>query len=106
METNLKGKTALVTGASSGIGRAIAVELARCGAFVVVNYHSNEAGARETLDLIKQAGDGQIAGADVSQSAQVERLMQEASAHSGNLDILVNNAGGLVKRCKTAEMSE
>jgi 3-oxoacyl-[acyl-carrier protein] reductase len=106
MAINLEGKTALVTGAGSGIGRAVAIELAHSGAYVFINYRNNENGAKETLDCIKQdGGSGQIVGADVSQAAQVESMMQAVGQH-GNLDILVNNAGTLVKRAKIAEMDE
>src|SRR5579859_273212 len=77
MAINLEGKTALVTGASSGIGRAVAIELARSGAYVFVNYRSNENGAKETLDCLKElGGDGQIVAADVSQVAQVAAIME------------------------------
>ena len=106
MAINLEGKTALVTGASSGIGRAVAIELARSGAYVFVNYRSNENGAKETLDCLKElGGDGQIVAADVSQVAQVAAIMESIKQH-GKLDILVNNAGTLVKRSKIAEMDE
>lgn len=104
---DLSGKTALVTGAGSGIGRASAIALAGCGAFVVLNYRQNEAGARETLDQIEQAGgQGCVVAADVSLAQEVEQLMNEVARATGRLDILVNNAGGLVKRSKVAEMSE
>lgn len=100
---DLKGKTALVTGAGSGIGQAIAVELGRCGAFVIVNYRQNEAGAVATLAVIEQAGGtGRIAQSDVSVAAEVKMLFDRID----QLDILVNNAGGLVKREKIADMSE
>ncbi|MEO6889058.1 MAG: SDR family NAD(P)-dependent oxidoreductase [Ktedonobacteraceae bacterium] len=107
MEIDLQGKTALVTGAGSGIGSAIAVELGRNGAFVVVNYRSNEAGARETLARIEQAGGkGQIYAANVARADEVQKLMDAISNSAGRLDILVNNAGGLVQRAKVADMSE
>jgi len=107
MQINLVGKVALVTGAGSGIGRAIAVELGRNGAVVVVNYRSNEAGARETLNLVEQAGGrGWLCAADVSKADQVQAMVQAVGEKAERLDILVNNAGGLVKRCKVAEMSE
>lgn len=107
MQIDLRGKVALVTGAGSGIGRAIALELGRNGAVVVVNYRSNELGARETLDQIEQVGGtGWLAAADVSQAGQVQTMVQAIAEKAGRLDILVNNAGGLVKRCKVAEMSE
>jgi 3-oxoacyl-[acyl-carrier protein] reductase len=107
MSPNLEGKTALITGAGSGIGRAVAVELARCGAYVFINYRSNQTGAQETLDAVKQiGGDGQIVAADVSDTAQVQRMMAEIAASKTHLNILVNNAGGLVKRSKIIEMSD
>jgi len=81
----LQGKTALVTGGSRGIGRAIALELARAGAEVVVGYRS---GAEEAEAVAKEAG-GRAVEADVSDPEQAKRLVEEA----GDLDILVNNAG-------------
>src|SRR5258708_23729219 len=107
MNINLEGKTALVTGAGSGIGRAVAIELARQGAFTFVNYRHNEAGAIEALDCKKEeGGSGEIVLADVGQTAQVEKMMQAVEARTQHLDILVNNAGGLVKRAKVSEMSD
>jgi 3-oxoacyl-[acyl-carrier protein] reductase len=82
---SLEGKTALVTGASRGIGAAIALELARSGAAVVVGYHS---GTDEAEAVAKEAG-GRAVPADVSDPEQAKRLVEEA----GDLDILVNNAG-------------
>lgn len=90
----LDGKLALVTGASRGIGRAIALELARAGAEVVVGYRS---GAEEAKAVAREAG-GRAVQADVSDPEQAARLVGEA----GDLDILVNNAGltrdGLIAR--------
>jgi 3-oxoacyl-[acyl-carrier protein] reductase len=107
MLPNLEGKTALVTGAGSGIGRATAIELARCGAYVFINYRSNQAGAQETLDCVQQiGGSGQIIAADVADTLQVRRMMDEVTADKSHLNILVNNAGGLVKRSKISEMSD
>jgi len=91
---SLEGKLALVTGASRGIGRAIAVELARAGAQVVVGYRS---GADEAESLAAEIG-GRAAQADVADPAEAARLVEDA----GDLDILVNNAGltrdGLIAR--------
>ncbi len=92
--SDLTGKIALVTGSSRGIGRAIAIELGRRGATVVVNYNSNASAAAEVLDEIKAAGsDGMIVQADVSQADQVEALFKAVADAYGKLDILVNNAG-------------
>jgi 3-oxoacyl-[acyl-carrier protein] reductase len=95
----LKGKTALVTGGSRGIGRAIALELARAGANVVVGYRS---GAEEAQTIAQEAG-GRAVEADVSDPEQAKRLVDEA----GDLDILVNNAGvtrdGLLARMPDAD---
>jgi 3-oxoacyl-[acyl-carrier protein] reductase len=99
---SLEGKTALVTGGSRGIGRAIAVELARAGAQVVVGYNS---GAAEAEEVAAEIG-GRAIQADVSSAEDARRLVDEA----GDLDILVNNAGvtrdGLLARMPDEEWRE
>lgn len=90
----LSGKTALVTGGSRGIGRAIVTELAKNGAKVYINYQGNEKAAQETLNGIKAlGGSGEIIQADVSSPEQVEHMMKQILEKSGRLEILVNNAG-------------
>ena len=92
--SKLEGQVALVTGASRGIGRAIAIKLASMGARVVVNYRSNQAAAEQVLDIIRQQGGQAIAvQADVSLFADAQRLIQTTLDQCGRLDILVNNAG-------------
>ena len=94
MNDTLKGKIALVTGASRGIGRAIAERLARDGAAVVVNYSGSQNEAQKTVDKIKSAGGNAIAiQADVSRVSEIKRLFDESIKYFGKLDILVNNAG-------------
>jgi len=84
----------LVTGAGRGIGRGIAVELAKLGHAVVVNYAGNAGAAEECLRLVREAGgDGITARADVSVSTDRERLVQETLDAYGRIDLLVNNAG-------------
>jgi 3-oxoacyl-[acyl-carrier protein] reductase len=91
---NLKDKVAVVTGASRGIGRAIALELARRGARVVVNYHRSAEAAAEVVDAIEADGGQAIAvQADVGDSEQAKNLIQTALDNFGQVDILVNNAG-------------
>jgi len=93
---NLIGKTALVTGASRGIGRGIALCLAKQGADVAVNYHSSEEEAQAVVGEIKKLGQKAIAvRADVSKSDQVGAMVQKVVQEFGRLDILVNNAGVL-----------
>jgi 3-oxoacyl-[acyl-carrier protein] reductase len=87
-------RTALVTGASRGIGRAIALELAGRGNPVVVNYASRSEAAEEVVAAIEaMGGKGVAVGADVSDPEQVERLFAEANERFGPVEILVNNAG-------------
>jgi 3-oxoacyl-[acyl-carrier protein] reductase len=94
MSENLKGKIALVTGASRGIGRAIAERLAKSGASVVINYAKNTEEAQKAAADIKTGGGNAFAiQADVAQVPEVTRLFDETIAHFGKLDILVNNAG-------------
>lgn len=91
---NLEGRTAMVTGASRGIGKAIALQLAKLGAAVVVNYNSSPAAAEEVVAEIIGAGGKAIAvQANVSDEAQVEALFKAAIEAFGKVDILVNNAG-------------
>jgi 3-oxoacyl-[acyl-carrier protein] reductase len=90
----LTEQVALVTGASRGIGRAIAIALAENGAKVIVNYKGNEDAAREVEEIIRQRGSvAELMQADVSSSEQVKEMVEKVLKKYGRLDILVNNAG-------------
>lgn len=90
----LKGKAALVSGSSRGIGRAIAIMLAEAGCDVAVNYVSNEAAAEEVVEKVKSMGcRAQAFKADVSDSKQTDRMIEEAVEFFGPIQVLVNNAG-------------
>jgi 3-oxoacyl-[acyl-carrier protein] reductase len=90
----LKGRTALVTGSSRGIGRAVALALAEEGADVAINYVSSETAARDVADHIRKMGRQAIlAQADVSDYPDTFRMAQDVLRDFGHLDILVNNAG-------------
>jgi 3-oxoacyl-[acyl-carrier protein] reductase len=95
----LEGKVALVTGASRGIGRAIALRLGREAASVVVKYSGNADAAGEAVAAVEGAGCKAVAiRADMGRVAEVARLFDESIAHFGRLDILVNNAGLLINK--------
>ncbi len=91
---DLDGKVALVTGASRGIGRAVAEELALSGAAVALNYVADQAAADKVVDgIAADGGRAQAFQADLAETAQVEALFRAVQATFGRLDILVNNAG-------------
>jgi 3-oxoacyl-[acyl-carrier protein] reductase len=87
-------KVALVTGASKGIGQAICAELAQSGYRIVVNYNSDEKGALNTLEMVRQAGsDGKVIQFDVSNFDQTQRAVEDILKHYESIGVLVNNAG-------------
>lgn len=108
---NLEGKVALVTGASRGIGREIALELAREGCNVAVNFAGSEAKANEVVDEIKGLGREAIAvQCNVSDAEAVQAMVKETIGQFGSIDILVNNAGitkdNLLMRMKETEWDD
>lgn len=105
---SLQGKTALVTGGSRGIGRAVSIRLAGMGAMVYINYVSRAEAAEETKSIIEQAGGtAEIIGFDIADGEQVQGSLKKIIGDAGSLDILVNNAGitrdGLVALMKEAD---
>ena len=90
----LQGKVALVTGAGTGIGQALAVRFAREGAHVGINYHRNADGARQTLDQVREAGvNGEVFQGDLRTADAARGVVERAADHFGRLDVLVNNSG-------------
>jgi len=122
------GKVVLVTGASSGIGRATAEFFGECGAKVAVSYLKNQAGADAAVtaiagasigrgmasgadanivsDLVETSGRALAVQADVTKNSEIERMIKEVEDKLGAIDVLVNNAGSLVERLRTAELTE
>ena len=107
----LNNQVALITGASRGIGRAIALTMARQGASVAINYTSRKDAALDVLEEISQKGGrGMIVQADVSSDEDVKRMVEEIKSHMGSVTILVNNAGitrdGLLVRMKNEDWQQ
>ncbi|MEC1376878.1 glucose 1-dehydrogenase [Heyndrickxia oleronia] len=104
---DLSGKVILITGASSGIGRASAELLASKGAKVIVNYRSNEKSALEVVQCIQENGGEAIAiQADVTNKDQVNAMVDRALASFGTIDVLINNAAGGIRPSTFMEASE
>ncbi|KQO04453.1 3-oxoacyl-[acyl-carrier-protein] reductase [Paenibacillus sp. Leaf72] len=111
MFANLEGKKALVTGASRGIGRAIAIALAEAGADVAINYSGSEAAAAETAQAVEALGRRAIVlQANVGKAAEFEAMVKDVLEQFGAIDILVNNAGitrdNLIMRMKEEEFDQ
>ncbi len=110
-DVSLKNKTALVTGASRGLGRSIALSLANSGAFVVINYRGSESNAQETLDIVRSHGaDGMLKKFDVASFEEVDKAIAEVVSERGSLELLINNAGlsrdGLIGRMKPQDWND
>jgi len=96
---DIHGKVALVSGASRGIGRAVAATLARAGADVAINYFSREEEALETLALVRETGQrGILVQADVSKSSETAKMIHSVERELGQVQILVNNAGIAIRK--------
>jgi 3-oxoacyl-[acyl-carrier protein] reductase len=103
----LKDQVALITGASSGIGRATAEAMGRQGARVGVNYCKNQVGAEQAAETIRKAGsEALVLRADVTRNADVLAMVEAVRKEWGRIDILVNNAGDLLARHTLANMTE
>lgn len=107
MDLRFDEKVVMITGASKGIGRAMAKGFADSGAKVVINYNSSQAEAESLLkDIHKNGGEAIIVQADVSKKEDVDRLFDQALDAYGRIDVLVNNAGALLQRASIEEYAE
>ena len=108
MNIRFDEKNVIVTGASTGIGQATAIEFARCGASVIVNYFHSAKAAKEVVDTIVSEGGKAIdIQADVSKASEVQKLVQKSNDFFGDrIDVLVNNAGGLLERISIMDVEE
>ena len=110
-EIMLKGKSSIITGASRGIGKAIAIKFAKEGANIVINYRNNEEEALKVKEELEQLGvKTLIVKADISDLKQAENLIKQAKKEFGQVDILINNAGitkdNLIIRMKESEFDQ
>ncbi len=104
---DFSGKVVLVTGASSGIGRATAELFGQLGASVALTYHKNKTGAEEAAGRITGGNSRAIAlEVDVRDNAEIVKMVRDVEESLGTVDILINNAGSLVERLKTLELTE
>jgi len=101
----LEGKRAIITGASRGIGRAIAIKFAQNGAFVGINYLRSHERAKETLEEVRKYSDGILLHGNVGKFEEAEKIVRKFVEVAGGIDILVNNAG-IYQRKKFMEMKE
>lgn len=108
MQIDLSGKNALVTGGNIGIGKAISLALAKCGATVALTSYSHEAEGQQTAAEIAALGvDAHVYPLDATDSAQVDTVVEQAAnAMGGRIDILINNAGHLIARVPIVEMDD
>jgi 3-oxoacyl-[acyl-carrier protein] reductase len=104
---DLAGKAVLITGASTGIGAAVAKAFGAQGAKVAVHYNSSKAAAEAVAgDIGKAGGQAFLVHGDVSRSEETRRIVEESAQHFGGLDGLINNAGLMLGRVPYAELSE